>query len=236
MLSTIEKRGSSIPLLDMANVQPVGALPFIVQPLLQPRNSELFGFEVLYRGVHPVDKNWTSIDESVLRWLAENKVSSKLFVNLSNDTIMAVDEELLFAVHKQNTIYFEWSEVVSDQRQFLMITEKINRWTQRGLRFVIDDFGAGRDGFERLFKLGQVTAVKFDGSFFRTAFTNSFARKLVEHIVKECAYANILTVAECIENDDEYRFAQSLGFDLVQGFYVDDIYTAATTRKMRLAV
>lgn len=236
MLSTIQKRGSSIPLFEMAIAQPVEALPFIAQPLLQPRNSEVFGFEVLYRGVHPTDKNWTSIDESVLRWLAKNKISAPLFVNLSNDTIMSIDEKLLFEAHSKNTIFYEWSEVVSDQRQFLQITEKINQWTQDGLRFVIDDFGAGRDGFERLFKLGQVTAVKFDGGFFRTALENPLARKMIEHIVTECALTGILTVAECIETENEYRFAESLGFDLAQGFYVDDIYTAATVRNMRRAV
>lgn len=217
----------SIPLVQVANVQPNEMLPFIVQPLMQPRNNEVFGYEVLYRGMHPKNKDWSSIDATMLRFLSGHKVKARLFVNLSNDTILSVDEELLFAASQKNSLFFEWSEVVSDEPKFQAIIAKINQWTKQGLPFVIDDFGAGRDGLERLFAIDHVTAIKFDGGFFRRASQDSFACKLVEHIITECAHKEILTVGECIESERDFRLAESLGLDLVQGYYVDDIHSAA---------
>lgn len=225
-ISTAQAR-MSVPLRDLAKERPHAVLPFIAQPLLQPHSNEVFGYEVLYRGPHPADKNWRAIDESVLAHLAQTKMTAPLFVNLSNDTILTIDEEVLFAVHHKNIVYFEWSEALSDERKFRSVIDKINDWTKRGLRFVIDDFGAGRDGFERLFAVERVTAVKFDGGFFNTALNNPMASKMLEHIVAECANRNILTVGECIETEMGYRFAASLGLDLAQGYFIDDLYFAA---------
>lgn len=227
---------TSIPLLQMATACPTEQLPFIVQPLLQPRNGEIFGWEVLYRGTHPVNRDWTGIDTSMIRFLANHKMSVSLFVNLSNDTVLTIDEDLLFAASKKNSLFFEWSEVISEEPKFKAVIRKINDWTKRGLRFVIDDFGAGRDGFERLFAIDRITAIKFDGAFFRTASHNLFASKMIEHIINECAGKDILTVAECVESERDYRFAESLGIDLAQGYFVDDIYNAAVAPRMQVAL
>lgn len=218
----------SIPLLDLTSVRPSEMLPFHVQPLLRPSTANVFGFEVLYRGVHPTSpEGWISVDETVLGFLSSAKMDVTLFINLSNRTILTIDEALLFAAHAKNSIYFEWSEVISDESQFREIIRKIADWTQRGLRFVIDDFGAGRDGFERLFAIESVTAIKFDGGFFRMASVNPMARNLVEHVIRECRNKDILTVGECIETASDYQLAERLGLDLVQGFYVDDVYVAS---------
>jgi len=220
----------SIPLIELAEQRTSTILPFIAQPLLQPRNREVYGFEVLYRGVKG-DNSWLRIDESMLIYLSQHKLNATLFVNLSNDTVLGIDSGLLFSAAAKNTIYFEWSESVSSEEVFRQVIARINDWSQQGLSFVIDDFGAGRDGFERLFSIDKVAAIKFDGSFFRMASQNPFARKLVSHIILECANKQIMTVGECVETSDEFRLAESLGVDLVQGFYVDALYHAAVTLK-----
>ncbi|HJV75087.1 MAG TPA: EAL domain-containing protein [Noviherbaspirillum sp.] len=218
--------------LQAEAAKPYDKPPFRVQPLLSPHNVGVFGYEVLYGGVHPSDAlGWVEVDYALLRYLARYKMNASLFVNLSNQTILSIDEELLRAAHACNDLYFEWSEVVAEESQFKEIIRRINRWTERGLRFVIDDFGTGRDGFERMFAVERITALKIDGGFFRMASKNSMARNLVANVINECAKKSILTVAECVETEDDFRLAQSIGFDLVQGYYVDDVYTSAMLPK-----
>lgn len=215
----------SISLLEVTLTHPDEILPFIAQPLLSPRGADVFGYEVLYRGTHPTNaQGWTGVDQLLLQYLAKFKMCATLFVNLSNHSILTIDDEQLFAAHANNDIYFEWSEVVAEESQFKKIIQKLNSWTTYGLRFVVDDFGAGRDGFERLFAIECVSGVKFDGGFFRRASINPMARNLVEHVINECAQKQILTVGECIETAADLQLAQELGFNLVQGFYVDDLY------------
>lgn len=218
-------RSTDIQLRDLMCSNAPTFLPFIAQPILSGANQVPFAFEILYRGKHPeTDQGWCDVDMSMLRYLANHTVNVPLFVNLGNETILNVDEELLFAAHKKNNLFFEWSEVIAEESKFKALTAKINHWSRQGLRFVIDDFGAGRDGFERLFSVEFIYAIKFDRIFFRTIGKNSFAQKIAIHLIKECARQGILTVCEGIETFDEMRLAQGMGMDLMQGWYIDEIY------------
>lgn len=226
-------RPLEIPLRTLVIGQPPEIVPFIVQPIVGSKHGRIFGFEVLYRGEHPATQGgWNAIDLSMLRFLAVHPVSFALFVNLSNETIMTIDEEVLFAVHHENNVFFEWSEAVSDDRTFKVVIEKINAWTKRGLRFVIDDFGAGRDGFERLFAVEHVAAIKIDRLLLQTLARNPMAHKIIGHVVKECARKDILTVGEGIETAEEWRMSEGLGMDLLQGWHIDERY-AQTPNNVR---
>lgn len=217
-------RPHHLPIETVFSDPAAAQLPFGAQPLANGR-SVLYGYELLYCG--PKGRGWAAIDEIALRALGGDRAHAPLFVNLSNETILTIDEGLLFAAHANNNIYFEWSEAVVEQAAFRVIVTKINRWIRQGLRFVIDDFGSGRDGFERMFALDAISALKFDGALFRAATKNAMARSMVVHVVDECRKKNILTVAECIESAQDFELARSLGMDLMQGYYVDRIYQTA---------
>lgn len=217
----------SIDLLQMVPGSSGEVMPFIIQPIMRPFQTDVFGYEVLYRGRS--SSKWRDVDLKMLRFLSRIKVRVSLFVNLANETILTIDEDLLFAANRLNSIFFEWSEVVSNEEDFKHIVDKINAWTKRGLRFVIDDFGAGRDGFERLFAVERIAAVKLDGKFFRHATQNAMAEKIVEHVIKACSGNGILTVAEAVETASDYDLAEGLGFDLVQGRYVDGYHADRQT-------
>lgn len=206
-------------------------IPYIVQPIVGAMNGKPFGFEVLYRGNHPqTQQGWCVVDLTMLQFLSTYPIAVTLFVNLSNETILTVDEDLLFAAHCKNNVFFEWSEAVSENGPFKKIIEKINGWTKRGLRFVIDDFGAGRDGFERLFAVEHVAAIKIDRLLIQTLMRNSMAHKIIGHVVKECARKDILTVGEGIETAEEKRMAEGLGISLLQGWHIDELYLNETSR------
>lgn len=216
-------------ILQPESKQSIGSVPFIVQPLLSIRDHSLHAYEVLYRGIHPTHPDgWVDVDIALLRHLARFRMSNPLFVNLSNQTILSVDEDLLFAAHARNKLVFEWSEAVTEDAKFKEIIRNINRWSQRGLQFAIDDFGAGRDGLERMFAVNHVSVVKIDGGFFQRALQDSMARNLVKCFISECAKKKILTLAEWVESPADFELAQSIGVDLVQGFYVDYLHAEST--------
>jgi EAL domain-containing protein (putative c-di-GMP-specific phosphodiesterase class I) len=139
-------------------------LLFRAQPIVRTHNREIFGYELLYRAQHPND--WSAVDSSLLRYLAEHEVAVPVFVNLSNDLLRNLDEGLVVAAHMRNDVYFEWSEIMCDEAAFQTTVAQIERLVQRGVRLVIDDFGSGRDGFQRIASVPQLFAAKIDGAFF----------------------------------------------------------------------
>jgi EAL domain-containing protein (putative c-di-GMP-specific phosphodiesterase class I) len=210
------------PINRLTSPRHAQALPFIAQPLYSARDREIFGYESLYAGAtRPT--SWTEVDVSMLSFLSSFQIDVPLFVNLSNETICSIDEEMVFEAHRINNIFFEWSEVMIDDAAYTQIIAKLNAWGKKGLRIVIDDLGAGRDGLHRILAVEYVTAVKFDGDFFRKSETNRFAKSMIESMVKLCDVHKILTVAECVETHQHYLAAQSLGVDFIQGFYIDKI-------------
>lgn len=208
-------------------IAPTETVPFVVQPLLHTNSAELYGYEALYRGPWPTQSlGWLEVDLTLLRYLSKSTVEAPLFVNLSNETILTIDEEILFAAGANNQIYFEWSEAVADDKEFQKIVERINRWSLAGLRFVIDDFGTGRDGLERMFAVEGISVVKIDAGMFRTASGNSMARRMLENLITECSAKDIVTVAEGIETSCDLTLAKSMGCHCVQGYFINDVYAA----------
>jgi EAL domain-containing protein (putative c-di-GMP-specific phosphodiesterase class I) len=219
------QRQPDISLVSMTVERTKQILPFIVQPILKVSDAQPFGYEILYRGKRPVD--WRVVDADLLKFLADTEVKIPLFVNLSNDSVMAMDEGMLMAAHERNSIYFEWSETINDDAEFRQVVEKISALSRRGLKFVIDDFGAGRDALQRLFAVEHVAAIKLDGSLVQLIPSNPMARSVVAHIAGECAKRGILTVGECIETQEQYDQVRQIGIDLVQGWFVDDLHAAS---------
>lgn len=206
-----------------------GALPFIAQPLYNARDNCIFGYEALYSGSRSVP--WVTVDECMVRYLASTHVDVPLFINLSNETICTIDEELIFEAHRLNNVFYEWSEMMSDDRAHETVVKKLNAWAYKGLRIVIDDFGAGRDGLQRIFSVEHITAIKIDGDLFQRSETNRFAKSILDSLVRLCDDQKILTVAECVETQQQFLLAQNIGVDFIQGYYIDDMCHAHLDNK-----
>lgn len=194
--------------------------PFCLQPIVTVGHFKPFGYEILYRGKHPAD--WIAVDTLMLEFLSQHAVKAPLFVNLSNEAVLTVDDQLLFRAHEINEIYFEWSEVVVDEMTFQNILARLVAWSERGLRIMVDDFGKGRDCFERMFAFKDIAGIKLDGSLVKLAMHNHFARDVLRKIVADCKSKGMITIAECIETVGHHEVSMDLGVALVQGWYVDD--------------
>jgi len=92
----------------------------------------------------------------------------------------------------------------------------IRRLQQAGLRFCLDDFGAGFSSLTYLNSL-PVDFIKIDGTFIRGIKSRPFQTAVVRGIQGIASTLGIRTVAESVENLDEFREIRQLGVDYVQG-------------------
>jgi len=90
-----------------------------------------------------------------------------------------------------------------------------------GAKMALDDFGAGRDGLERLYAVRNVTAVKIDREFLLTCMQRQDARRMLSMLISQWRREGIKSVAEGVESEAMFAFARGLDVDLVQGWFVD---------------
>lgn len=198
---------------------------FELQPIMRADDGAVRGYELLYRGPRP--KDWTSVDRSVLRYLAKVPLMlPTLFVNLANESVLAIPGEEFIAANAYNDIMFELSESLTDAISFKAIAEKVNNLAAGGLQFAIDDFGNGLDGLKRVYAYNQVHAIKVDGALLINCMRRPDAAQALKPLIANWRASSILTVAECVENPEIMAFAKEMGFELLQGWHIDAMLAA----------
>ena len=87
-----------------------------------------------------------------------------------------------------------------------------------GCRIALDDFGAGFTSLRHLQALA-VDTVKIDGSFVRNLAQNPGNQVFLRHLVGLAKGLNLLTVAECVETEEEAALLRREGVNFLQGYY-----------------
>lgn len=207
--------------LSIPSISPgTAALPFEMQPIMRLADEVVHGYELLYRGARPV--SWSDVDRSVLAYFASRAQSNPvLYVNLSNETILTTPDEVFHEAAQKNKLVFELSESFVDVGKFDALAAKVNTLSAAGVRFAIDDFGSGLDGMKRLYAFNRIEAVKIDGGLLATTMSRPDAESALKALVANWRSSAIVTVAECVENDEMLSFARGLGVDMVQGWHID---------------
>lgn len=86
-----------------------------------------------------------------------------------------------------------------------------------GLRFALDDFGAGFCSFSLLQQL-PLTAIKIDLFFIEEIETNPQSRELVAALIAFTKRLGIRTIAEGVDSPGQLAFLRDNGCDAAQGF------------------
>lgn len=200
-------------------------LLFELQPIVNAVNTEVLGFEFLFRGQHP--DCWLDVDAALLSYLARPRNLPRVFVNLSNQGLMEHTVGQFMTASRANNVIFEISESVNEYAQRDLIAEKVNALIASGVSVALDDFGAGRDSLERLYSLDQPTAVKIDRAFLLTCMRREDAGSTLRHMIEQWRANGILSIAEGVETAAVLEFARSVGADLVQGWHIDGLMAQA---------
>ena len=221
-------------------------LKLVLQPIIAVQNeSAQHSYEVLLRLFDENDnlinpdtflpaviqyKLMPDLDRWVVakafEWINENQVLSfdKLFINISAQTLeegnflpFIKQQQALHNIDCKN-ICFEITETIGIDN-LEKTADVMNRLTQSGFTFALDDFGSGLSSFQYLKEL-PIEMVKIDGNFIRGAVNDELDRKIVRSIVSVCHSQGIKTVAECVESKEIYEQMLSLNIDFAQGFYI----------------
>ncbi|MFC5550186.1 EAL domain-containing protein [Massilia aerilata] len=206
---------------------PVGAqggvsIPFEMQPIVQLADGRVKACELLYRGQRPAD--WASVDAAMLGFLSVPRPGlPPVYVNLSNDILMSRGADELARVATANDVTFELSEAVSGYGDRAAIASKVNELIGAGVRVALDDFGAGRDGLQRLYAIGNVAAIKIDREFLLTCMRRQDARRMLCMLVAQWRQEGVRSIAEGVEDNVMFAFAQAIEVDFVQGWFVDSL-------------
>ncbi len=231
----------------------LGELDFAFQPIVNSFTGETFAVEALLRGVDRVgfesvqelfdnayeDSILFNLDLSLRRKAAMKFVSIpfykkiKLFYNYDPrvlempDYIQFETEKILddFGI-KHDNFCFEINErfKINCFDSFNSIFDFIKK---RGIKVAIDDFGSGFAGLE-LFYNTDPDFIKFDK--FLINQINVYMRKKVfcSNIINLSRLLGATNIAEGVETEEEFHVCRDLGFELMQGFFIQkpvtDIY------------
>lgn len=116
------------------------------------------------------------------------------------------------------TINFEITETAVI-RSVVEAKKLMSELGEMGCQFALDDFGSGLSSFGYLKKL-PIDVLKIDGMFIRDILTDETDRIFVKSIIDIAHALNIKTVAEFVENEEQFELMRQLGTDYVQGFAV----------------
>jgi diguanylate cyclase (GGDEF)-like protein len=94
----------------------------------------------------------------------------------------------------------------------------MHRLRSAGYRFSLDDFGAGFSSLKYLKELVP-DYLKIDGSFIPGIKTDPEQWIFVEMINDMAKRLHVLTIAECVEDEDTLKKLRQIGVPLGQGFY-----------------
>jgi len=124
------------------------------------------------------------------------------------------------ALHKvpPSAICFEITETLA-VANLTKAAELIRELKELGLRFALDDFGAGMCSFAYLKHL-PVDYVKIDGAFVRDMFAEPMNREVVSAINNIAHSLGMKTIAEFVETEGALGRLREMGVDYAQGHTV----------------
>jgi len=101
---------------------------------------------------------------------------------------------------------------IDDSARFVSVLRDL------GCEVALDDFGAGYTTFRHL-KALTVDVVKIDGSFVHDLAQNTENQLFIRNLLSLARAFNLVTVAECVETNEEAVILCSEGVNLLQGYF-----------------
>ena len=216
------------------------------QPKVSVQTKELIGVETLVRWIDPdkgfippdafisvaedhgmidqlTDTVFTLAMEQGAEWLASG-IDVKIAVNLSVDNLNRLDLPEFVVETAQNKGMNPGHVVLEVTESRLMQDivkplEILTRLRLKGLALSIDDFGTGHSSMEQLKRI-PFTELKIDRAFVNGAHADDTARSILESSVTLAKKLGMTIVAEGVEDQQDWDLVESLGIDLIQGYFV----------------
>lgn len=214
------------------------------QPQVDIQSGNIIGVEALIRWNHP-DLGLVSPAEFISlledtglivpvgKWVLETACKQvkdwqdagievgRLAVNISSrqledaNFVLTVESALKETGLNPTKLELEITESLL-MRHAKQIAQTIRMLSSKGIRWAIDDFGAGYSSLSYL-KRFPINTLKIDRSFVRDITTNTEDAAIVKAILAMSRSLNIEVVAEGVENREQESFLRTCGCNIVQG-------------------
>ena len=171
----------------------------------------------------PIGK-WV-VEESIKQYAAWRKQFGFPFImsinisalqNKKDDFVDSIVEVLNKYKVKPGEIELEITESVLID-DFQSVSEKLKMLRDYGIRISLDDFGTGFSSLSYLKKL-PIDTLKIDKSFIDTVLTDSATRIITESIINMVKALGLESIAEGVEEEQQYKYLHALGCDVIQGY------------------
>ena len=218
-----------------------GRVTFAYQPVVDSKTLETAYFETLLRIMEPTGE---VVSAGAFVPVAEKlgmmrRLDHRALHIALNDLIRYPDVTLALNISSLTVTDQSWlrslvSGVTSHphiaQRLIVEITETaaledfevsarfVSAVRALGCKVALDDFGAGYTSFRHM-KALTVDVVKIDGAFVKDLDTNMDNRLFVKTLLGLADGMGLVTVAECVETQDEVHVLRDEGAHFLQGWY-----------------
>lgn len=115
-----------------------------------------------------------------------------------------------------NEIELEITESVLIE-DFDAVYGKLKILKEHGVRISLDDFGTGFSSLAYLKRL-PIDTLKIDKTFIDTVLTDSATRVITESIINMVKALGFESIAEGVEEEEQYRYLAGIGCDAIQGY------------------
>lgn len=161
-----------------------------------------------------------------------NKYSKKLIMSINISAIQYKRPDFVSKIIGLLEEYqIEPSEIELEITESVLIEDfgevinKMRMLREHGVRVSLDDFGTGFSSLSYLKGL-PIDTLKIDKSFIDTVITDDSTRIITESIVSMVKKLGFETVAEGVENAEQYEYLRMIQCDNIQGFYLGKPMTA----------
>ena len=231
---------------ELRDAMAAGQLRVHYQPQADFLTHQIRGVEALVRWEHPErgllpagefigdaerggltqDLRRFVVKEALLQWRTwyEHGFDLELAVNLSALDMLdpGLPDEIAFAAARHEiplwSLVLEITEraLIADERRARNVVERLDGM---GVGLAIDDFGTGFSSLASL-RTFPIRQVKLDRSLLADVPGDESAEAIVGGSVEIAHGVGALVVAEGIETREQWRFAQTMGCDVAQGYLV----------------
>ena len=228
-------------LCDVKEALDLNRIFCIYQPMFNTNSLEVYKYELLIRMQDPQGKMivpdkflssirytqvYIEITRRVLKQAFEalNEHDVKLSINLDlqdlfNDEIL----ELFVTTFEQNLSFAQRLsiEILEHEEilEFELISERLSKLRQLGIKIAIDDFGSGFANYKYMLNM-NIDILKIDGSLISGIDKNENAYKIVKSIQTLAESMGIETVAEQVETKEELDCVKALNINYAQGYHL----------------
>lgn len=217
------------------------------QPQIKASTGEITGFEALVRWNHPeiglvapdvfiplaestgfiVPLGEWIIEESIKRLSTLNRQGrGDVGISINISPRQFIHEKLPDMIFRALALYhvspeqlcLEITESVAMEENKLVI-ERLNLFSNEGIRLSIDDFGTGFSAFVYLQDY-PVHEIKIDREFVKVLTDNKKSEALVKTIIDLAGNLKLSVIAEGVESTEQLNLLKQLGCDHFQGYLI----------------